>query len=302
MDAVKKLVAERLKLRAAGSHPDPELLAAFAENSLSRNDRNHLLEHVSACTDCREVLYLALPDEAAQQVLFVRKQPRFALRWATLTASLIIVAGVVITNRTAFTDHHRSIATANPATSNDMTAQKTSSGVSSTSQAPPATHMKIRPQEKHMTARPQAALQFDQSGEVHFAAQPTEDAARAAVSDERPSAAPQNLAWSLSPDGEVERSSDSGKTWRPVVVGSQVPLRVISSVGENVWVGGPGGALYHSADSGRTWSKVQPAFANKKLRSDVSRIQFSDARNGLVTTANGEVWSTSDDGQTWRLK
>jgi len=302
MDALKKLVAERLNLRVAGPHPDPELLAAFAENSLSRTDRNHLLEHVSACTDCREVLYLALPDEAAQQVLLVRKQPRFALRWATLTASLIIVAGVVITNRTVFTDHHRTIATANPVTSNDLAAQKTSSGVSSTTPAPPATHMKVRPQEKHMTARPQAALQFDQSGEVHFAARPTEDTAKIPALDERSSAAPQNFAWTLSPNGAIERSVDSGKTWQTVAVGEGAGFRVISSVGSDIWAGGKTGALYHSSDSGESWTKVEPVFAGRRLNSDVSRIQFSDPRNGLVTTANGEVWSTSDDGQSWRLK
>ena len=69
MDAIKKLVSGRLKAQAAGAHPDPELLAAFAENGLSGRDRDGMLIHLSACTDCREVLYLALPDPAeAQQV------------------------------------------------------------------------------------------------------------------------------------------------------------------------------------------------------------------------------------------
>src|ERR1700692_2678849 len=98
MDAVKKLVSGRLKAQTAGTHPDPELLAAFAENSLSGRDRDGLLNHLSACTDCREVLYLALPDPAeAQQVLAPSsvRQPRLALRWATLAASVIIVGSIL---------------------------------------------------------------------------------------------------------------------------------------------------------------------------------------------------------------
>ena len=80
-------------------------------------------------------------------------------------------------------------------------------------------------------------------------------------------------------------------------VADGIPFHAISSIGDDVWVGGAAGTLYHSADSGRSWTKAQPGFTG-----DIAHIEFSDAQNGLVGTADGEVWSTSDGGQSWRLK
>src|SRR5579863_8022398 len=66
MDRMAKLVSGRLKAQApTGPHPGPELLAAFAENVLPEADRGRLLQHLGDCSDCREVLYLALPDSPA---------------------------------------------------------------------------------------------------------------------------------------------------------------------------------------------------------------------------------------------
>ena len=43
---MKKLVSACLQTQAAGPHPVPELLAAYAENSLSPQDRHTLLTHL----------------------------------------------------------------------------------------------------------------------------------------------------------------------------------------------------------------------------------------------------------------
>ena len=72
-------------------------------------------------------------------------------------------------------------------------------------------------------------------------------------------------------------------------------------MGTHVWAGGNAGRLYHSGDSGQSWTQVVPA-ANEKLAADITRIEFSDPANGSVSTVNGEVWSTSDGGQSWRRK
>src|SRR5579884_1082567 len=108
MDTVNKLVSRRLNSQAAGPHPEPELLAALAENSISRRERDNVFNHLSSCSDCREILYLSLPETALLQQGFVppRKQSRFAFRWATLAASIVILGSVVISNRGMFTEHH----------------------------------------------------------------------------------------------------------------------------------------------------------------------------------------------------
>ncbi len=94
MGPIAKLVSGRLKAQVDGPHPDPELLAAFAEHALPDADRARLLQHLGACSDCREIVYLALPDSAEEQPMLAVKpnrRPMFALRWGTLAASVAII-------------------------------------------------------------------------------------------------------------------------------------------------------------------------------------------------------------------
>ena len=89
----------------------------------------------------------------------------------------------------------------------------------------------------------------------------------------------------------------SSDLWQIVSVGEGLHFRAIGSVGNEVWVGGSAGALYHSADAGKSWARL-PAISDD----DITRIEFSDPQNGVVNTAKGQVWSTSDGGQSWRSK
>ncbi len=101
MDQIAKLVSGRLKAQSAGPHPGPDLLAAFAENALQNEEREKLLEHVGACSDCRQILYLSLPESAeAQRILALKpnRRPALALGWGALVGSLTILV-VVLTIR-----------------------------------------------------------------------------------------------------------------------------------------------------------------------------------------------------------
>lgn len=304
MDTLKKLISGRLAAQAAGPHPDPELLAAFSEHSLPESESNLLLKHVATCAECRDVLYLAasvIPE--TQQVLAVSpKHPRFAMRWATLAASVIILAGIFVTNRGLFTGHTSRPSEISPAApAKAKTVQERT--VPIVDQAAPAGNApaRVRPPAKHMTAKPQASLQFDQSGEVHFSPQTTEHFAAAAPAKSHDFVAPV-ATWNISPEGVPQRSFDSGKTWQAVAVAERVTFRAVSSTGESVWIGGNAGTLYHSIDAGHSWSRVTPVFANATLQSDITRIEFSDAENGSVSTVNGQVWTTSDGGKNWQLQ
>jgi Photosynthesis system II assembly factor YCF48 len=73
----------------------------------------------------------------------------------------------------------------------------------------------------------------------------------------------------------------------------------VSSNAAEVWAGGSGGALYHTLDGGNRWTRVVPSDVGILLTGDIIAIQFSDSRNGIVTTSNAEVWTTLDAGQTW---
>ncbi|HZQ19309.1 MAG TPA: YCF48-related protein [Terriglobales bacterium] len=323
MDTLKKLASRRLNSQPVGQHPDPELLTLLAENSISRRDRSKIFEHLSACSDCRNIFYLALPETADNQQAFAlpRKQPRFGFRWATLAASVIIVGAVLISNRAMFTEHsvqNRDIATYSAP---EVTSPKTEAAVQERTEPTPAadeTRPRVRPPAKHMTAAPQASLQFDQSGEVHFAAAPAaRDANAAFAQSDRPATAKtkqldsRNIvsspsaimpAWRISSEGSPERSFDGGHSWQPVSVQDGVRFQAISAMGHDVWLGGNAGNLYHSADAGQSWDKVVLTSDSMAPESNIVRIDFSDPQDGLLTTANGRIWSTSDGGKNWQLK
>jgi hypothetical protein len=307
--AMKKLISARLQAEAVGPHPAPELLAAYAENGLSPDDRHSVLDHLAACADCRDALYLAMPEVDTESVLKTSyKSPRLAVRWATLAASVVILGAVLLTNREMFYQHSSSVHPYTEAPPQELAELKEPTADQSADTRALAIQAvaKSRAPLKHMTAKPQASMQFDQSDQVHFSAPQaasgaTQDVAARVNSGAIPISQAQNatpkLDWGLSRNGDVQHSLDFGKTWQIVPVADGSPFRAISSVGNDVWVGGNAGALYHSRDAGQSWTKVDPISTD-----DITHIEFSDPQNGLLNTATGRVWSTSDGGRSWHSK
>jgi hypothetical protein len=97
MQNVPNIVRERLKVAApAVNHPDADVLAAFSEQSLSELDRATVLEHLSRCADCREVVSLSLPPSEVSETVFVPSRAGWlawpALRWGFVSAGILLVA------------------------------------------------------------------------------------------------------------------------------------------------------------------------------------------------------------------
>src|SRR5260370_38140616 len=177
MDQIAKLVSGRLKAQSAGPHPSADLLAAFVENALQNEEREKLNEHVGACSDCRQILYLALPESAeAQRILALKphRRPALALRWGALAASLTILV-VVFTARyqsrgpvmqKAISAPAQIAAERAPAEMDQMRALP----AERRNEAPVKT--RALPQAKPITAKPQDNLNFDDSHQVRAAALP----------------------------------------------------------------------------------------------------------------------------------
>jgi hypothetical protein len=96
MQNVPNIVRERLRAETVvASHPDADVLTAFAERSLPETERAVVLEHVARCGDCREVLALALPEtEAVAPVRTTVRNPWLTwptLRWAFVTAGMVAI-------------------------------------------------------------------------------------------------------------------------------------------------------------------------------------------------------------------
>jgi hypothetical protein len=126
MTEVPKIVHDRLRAAALDgarntaelTHPDADLLAAFAEQSLAATERDGVLDHLALCRDCRDTVSLALPaltlqaeemralpvaagGEAEPTSNPAKPAPRkiFAwpsLRWAALAAGIAVVGSVLL--------------------------------------------------------------------------------------------------------------------------------------------------------------------------------------------------------------
>ncbi len=446
MEALPKIVRQRLRSgNRPGGHPHADLLTAFAEKALTERERTRVMEHLSRCEDCREVMFLSAPQEAPVQAL--GKIPGRAgwlswpvLRWGAAVACVVVVG-------TAVTLHHQS---QNRAVLNDRVLnEKAESAAPSAAPAPSAATVSnvnlsaelkakdtrpnpgagaaadklakleapARPQPKAMTATPQFQMQFDQpqqsrgygagrkepgaSGAIGGSAgaasgmvvapapaklekgansvsQPESDQKQAPAGGSRDAlnapasmnetvtvevqasspivqteAVPVDVAkskdaseaqlpiegrnmqdlaqlstadaarpdsvhsakkalaraftkiasqWMLTSGGVLQRSLDAGKTWETVPVADNVSFQTFAVVAADIWVGGANGLLYHSSDAGLHWVQVIPRAKGESLTAGITKIEFSDSQNGKVTTANGETWTTSNAGKTWRRK
>lgn len=143
--------------------------------------------------------------------------------------------------------------------------------------------------------------------------------------------------WTISSSGALQRSLDGGKIWTDINLAANnsasanlwsssqnvstpqagpetkklatensqtAPATIfralaVSSNASEVWAGGSNAALYHTLNGGGLWVRVVPSASGISLTGDIVSIQFSETRNGTVTTSNAEVWTTNDNGQTW---
>jgi len=105
MAEVPRIVRERLRGQAvAGEHPDANLLSAFSERTLTEPEREQVLDHLSRCAECREVVALAaLPQVEEERLVAAPAAGRASvaagrswwrspvIHWSALTAAALVV-------------------------------------------------------------------------------------------------------------------------------------------------------------------------------------------------------------------
>ena len=140
--------------------------------------------------------------------------------------------------------------------------------------------------------------------------------------------------WTISSTGVLQRSYDQGNNWQDVDVNAALSanldveanvlrgqergrekdsdkkferqayasptFRAVAATGADVWAGGSNAALYHSLDAGNHWTRIVPSSGGATLTGDIIALEFSDAQHGKVKTSASEVWTTTDDGQSWQ--
>ena len=311
MAEIPKIVGQRLRANAAaGDHPDANLIGAFLERSLAKGEKVRVVEHLSRCTSCREIVSLAANQpsiaDAVSTVPVIRGAAWLSwpvLRWGAAMACVVVVGAVV-------TLHQQSSRRTTPqpvaasglsrnVDENPFAATIGSEQAVSTpkSQAPNAVEMaEAVPSPGVVPGRAKAALPQDTEARGAGNLGSPGDASNATVVPLVSTNLPPR--WTLTSDGALQRSRDSGRTWQTVDVPSTTTLRALAANGQDIWVGGTAGALFHSSDAGRHWTQVRPIVNGEALAGDIIGVQFADRAHGKLTVANSQPNRNAQPGQT----
>jgi Photosynthesis system II assembly factor YCF48 len=97
MQSIPKIVRERLKAAPVSvNHPEANVLTAFSEQLLSEVERTALLEHLSGCRECREIVALALPETDTTIGVKVPGRSGWltwpSFRWGFAAAGIVAIA------------------------------------------------------------------------------------------------------------------------------------------------------------------------------------------------------------------
>jgi hypothetical protein len=268
------LQRELARSQVAGSHPEFDMLTAFAEGRLLRAERQEVFAHLASCADCRELLSIASgardQSEAGSKPYLVarpmRPPSRTWLPWLSVAASILVVCSVgLLYKQRLDTKNHATVASKNAAESNSA-----------------GTQHSIVPQQS--STHPGAAAQTSSA----FAAAGSEGATTGG------SARPH---WRINDMGQVERSLGNG-LWEAILPLEKSKMRVVSVFNADVWVGGERSRLFHSADSGTTW-KILTLPEKGGSEHVIAHVRFQTSLLGTVQAADGTSWATADGGATW---
>lgn len=117
MSKVPEFVRQRMKQSPSGDHPEANLLAAFAEGALTGREHEQVLAHLSTCALCREIVAIAMPEAATATAPATKQWARWPmLRWAGVTAAVVVVAAAVVVQKSRQVEFSKPTATSPVAT------------------------------------------------------------------------------------------------------------------------------------------------------------------------------------------
>jgi hypothetical protein len=314
MAEIPKIVGQRLRAMAAvGDHPDPNLLAAFAEKSLARNERTGVLDHLSRCTSCREIISLAATQPAfADGVSAVPASTTGWLSWPVLrwgaAVACVVVVGAVVTLRQhqsrQFTGQLPAASILSRSVDETAPTSEQISGQQSVAVAKPTTPNPVEMADARrglqvVPGRAKAAVAQNEEVNAGVGGPGNMSSAGEAANAAIVPLVSTNLAprWTLTSDGTLQRSRDSGRTWQTVPIPGKTMLRALAAHGQDIWVGGAAGALFHSSDAGRHWTQVRPTVNGEALAADIIGVEFADPAHGKLTLAGPEAQALNRSSQ-----
>lgn len=112
-------VRKAMQQPASGEHPSADVLNAYTEKALPAAESQQVLQHLSACAECREVVFLAaqaveVPEEepvyaavAASSAPAVTKRRVRWFTWAVPLTAVLVVASVLLLEPNRFLSHRK---------------------------------------------------------------------------------------------------------------------------------------------------------------------------------------------------
>lgn len=301
----------------AGACLEADTLAAWAEGSLMRWERDAAEAHAADCPRCLAALAAlttALPAQAAVPWWTRWFGWRLLVPLTAGAAAVAIWVAVQSPDRSPFSPGTASReAVSRPAAESQLAR---GDEADSAKAAPPVLQDEMRPAVPP-SADPDLADRLQRKRE-RTAAAPAAEAAPAdtiapLAAAPPPAARTRGLAESVvapieirSPDpavrwriagSAVEQSRDGGRTWQAQAVPTGEPLTAGSSPSRTVcWLVGRAGTvlLFTQADGWRPLPFPEPA--------DLTGVAADSGTTAAVTTANGRTYRTVDGGRNWTLQ
>jgi hypothetical protein len=308
------LLHELAKGNKAEPHPDENVLTAFAEHALLDRERETVMQHLSTCAQCREVLSLtaaAIPEATIQEKLHslpVRPRLSSYLRWIAGAAGLAVVSSTVLLHERSARLRQQAV---NPVANTAKVESLPALGNQPSQRVMAPEQDAVRKQTPTLTAKTVPTPQQNQSSTV--ASLDRNEQKVAAPQQEAPQANQSVVMSALKP----EVASRTGELHSPVSAqaNSMSPPAFHGAVTAPALTEGsaPGFSAGFTGASARThWRIGDAGQAERSLGNGPwTPVKPDDtARIRVVSVFGNEVWlggedlrlyHSQDDGTTWHL-
>lgn len=111
------------------------------------------------------------------------------------------------------------------------------------------------------------------------------------------------MLWRIGPRGQIERSTDSGNSWRSTPAGVTADLLAGAAPANGVaWIVGKSGAILRTTDGGGHWTHPKSPAIGANTSPDWSSVIATDADHATISSITGQSFATSDGGATWTAR
>lgn len=311
--AIEKLLARSLRdAVSTDACPDPGLVAAYCDRSLSDAEAAHLESHFASCTRCQAQLAVLVRSESA---VSGAAAPTRLLSWrwlAPLAAAAVVALAVWVIEPGPLDEQ----APAERAETAEAPAAPPPTATSPATPVEDETRRELSTMEQVAEMAPSALGAAEKAADTSIVDEQTSPERAAAARDQAalrertavaalradaadtptltiPTPVPSTM-WRVRPPGAIERSVDAGATWHLQVPDAGAELLAGSAPTDTIcWVVGRAGTILRTED-GQLWNRIAaPASV------DLTAVEAVDGRSATVTAASGIRHQTTDGGQTW---